>query len=65
MKTSTDPCQQFATPLSLPIFDKTRIVALHLKCNKKTTVTVFYQIEKSESAHDFDSLHTITNDDCH
>jgi len=42
MKTSTDPCQQFATPLSLPIFDKTRIVALHLKCNKETTVTVFF-----------------------
>jgi hypothetical protein len=47
--------------LRLPIFNKTRLVTFHLKCNKETTLAGFYQMEKSVSAHDLDSLLAITN----
>ncbi len=50
--------------LRLPIFIKTRLVAFHLQCNKEITVTGFCQKEKSESAHDLDSLLAIKNNNC-
>jgi hypothetical protein len=56
--TSIDNLQRL---LRLPIFNKTRLVTFHLKCNKETILAGFYQMEKSVSAHDLDSLLTITN----
>ncbi len=35
LQTSTDPHLQYAVPFRLPIFDKTRRVTFHLKCNKE------------------------------
>ncbi len=50
------PVNNLKRPLRLLGFDKTRLVAFHLKSNKKATVTGFNQIEKIESAHELDSL---------
>jgi hypothetical protein len=47
VKTSTDPVNNLQCLLRLPIFDMTRLVTFHFKCNIKTTLTGFYQIEKA------------------
>jgi hypothetical protein len=62
-QTSTDPVNNLQHLLRLPIFNKTTLVAFHLHFDKETTITGFYQKEKSESTHDLDSLLVITNND--
>jgi hypothetical protein len=57
------PVDNLQRVLRLPIFNKTRLVAFHSQCNKETSITGFYQKEKSESGYDLNSLLTITNND--
>jgi hypothetical protein len=56
------PRWQFTASFKTAIFNKTRVVAFHLQCDKENYNN---QKEKSKSAHVLDSLLAIANDGAH